>query len=571
MLKTIPIKGLVYSMFIFSIVFFMTMVIFFFLEIATGTSPYTAGGIAAPIQLYYNLLHGYYFNTSLFASELTGQSVGFTNNPFSYLHIFAIHTYISSFVFAPLWNLWPNVYGMYGLVLCINYFSLICFTILILRKWSPNNYKVKTLLALTLLFSSGFLFTFQQNAQLLLFSTPFILGAVYFLWIDKKLYFSLCIVFLSLVSEDAALVVLTFSIYIYFFEHNRRWYAITAGIFSLVYLVCVLLIVQPAARYYLGYAELNTALVVFRYIFDFSWSSFLERIWGLAPALIFIISFPIVGMIFPKAAIPWKKVFAIAILAPLPHWGESVVVGASHHLSPVVVFMYVALIMALGAIKDKPTLGSFTPKNAFLTILLFVMFSTCNLRVLISNVPAALLKPLYTALGFKERVEKINDRLAEEPKNRSVIKIAGTIPRDRSLVYLTNSSIEGFIADRTHIWKFPDYLEQADYILIQPEGRHSFFDGKKAGGSLRYGDLINPRAAELYFSSSDRGVITNEVVATIRSELVNARKLYRIAVDNDDVVLLERIIMLPSPIPPPSTLGFDWLSKILKEKNDKKD
>jgi hypothetical protein len=275
-------------------------------------------------------------------------------------------------------------------------------------------------------------------------------------------------------------------------------------------------------------------------------------------------------MIFSKAAIPWKKVFAVAILPPLPHWGESVVVGASHHLAPVVVFMYVALIVALGAIKDKPTLGSFTPKIACLTILLFAIFSCCNLRVLISNVPTDLLKPFYAALGFKERVKKINDRLAEEPKNRSVIKTADTIPRDRSLVYLTNSSIEGFIADRTHIWKFPDYLEQADYILIQPEGRHSFFDGKKAVGSLRYGDLINPRAAEFYFSSSDRGDITNEVVATIRSELVNTRKLYRIAVDNDDVVLLERIVMLPSPSPPPSTVGFDWLSKIFKEKNDKK-
>lgn len=567
MLKVVPIRGLAYPIFILSTLFFITMVTFFFLEIATETSPYTAGGIAAPIQLYYNMLNGYYFNTSLFASDLTGQSVGFTNNPFSYLHIFAIHTYVSSFAFVPLWGLWPNVYWMYALILCINYISLIGFTILILRKWSPDSYKIKTLVALTLLFSSGFLFTFQQNAQLLLFSTPYILGAVYFLWMDKKLYFLLCTILLSLISEDAAFIVLTFSIYIFFFEQNKRWYAIAAGGFSLIYIACVLFIVQPATRHYLGSAESNTALVVFRYIFDLTWPLFFERLWGLAPALTFIMAIPIAYMLFPNAAIPWKRVFAVAILPPLPHWGESVVVGAVHHLAPVLVFMYVALIMVLGTLKDQHTSNIFmTRKMACSTTLFFILFSSCNLRVLISNFPADVLKPLYTVLEFDVRVKKINERLLEAPKNRHIINTVNTIPKDSSLVYLTNSSVEGFIANRTHIWKFPDYLEQADYVLIQPQARQSFFDGKKAE-SARYADLIKPGAAEHYFSSSDQGVITNDLVVTIREELVSARDLYRIAIDNDEVILLERIVKVPSLIVPPSTLGFGWLPNVFKDKH----
>ena len=129
-----------------------------------------------------------------------------------------------------------------------------------------------------------------------------------------------------------------------------------------------------------------------------------------------------------------------------------------------------------------------------------------------------------------------------------------------------NSSVEGFIANRTHIWKFPDYLEQADYVLIQPQARQSFFDGKKAESAL-YADLIKPGAAEHYFSSSDQGVITNDLVVTIREELVSARDLYRIVIDNDEVILLERIVKVPSLIVPPSTLGFGWLPNVFKDKH----
>lgn len=516
------------------------------------------------------MLNGYYFNTSLFASELTGQSVGFTNNPFPYLHYFAIHTHVSPFIFAPLWGIWPSLYWLYGLILCVNYVSLFVFTILTLRNLSPSAYKLKVVLALTLLLSSGFLFTFQQYAQLLLFFTPFILGAIYFLWTDKKKYFVLCVILSILISEDAALVVLTFSIYIFFFERNRRSYGATAGVLSIVYLGTVLFIIQPAARYYLGSSEPNTVLVVLRSILDLSLSSVLGRIWGLAPALIFIFTIPIICLFFSRAQVPWKKVIAMAILPPLPHWGECVVVGATHHLAPVVVFMYAALIMALGAMKDESVVGtSLTPRKVSLIILVFILFSVCNLRVLISNVPLSILKPLYSALGFNARVTKINDRLSEEPKNKNIIEILDAIPRSSTLVYLTNSSIEGFLADRTHIWKFPDHLEDADYILIQPSGRHSFFDGNRAQ-SQDYRDLLNPKVAEKYFSESDLGVITDALSTKVKVELANVSKLYTILKDTDDVLLLERNIKLPRVMPHKSTLGFGWIPQIMREKNDGK-
>jgi hypothetical protein len=566
MFKQVSLRNLVASLFIIASLFFTTCIIFFFLDLSSGTSAYTAAGISAPLQLFFNMLSGYYFNTSLFASELTGHSVGFTNNPFPYLHYFAIHTHVSPFIFAPLWALWPNVYWLYGLVLCVNYLSLFIFTILTLKRLSPNSYKIKAALAITLLLSSSFLFTFQQYAQPLLFFTPFILGAIYFLWTKKKNYFIICVILSILISEDAALVVLTFSIYIYFFEHDRRWFAVTSGTLSFTYLMVVLFIVQPAARYYLGSSEANTVIVVLRYVLDVSVSSVLARLWGLAPALFFIITIPIICLLFPKAEVSWKKVVAISILPPLPHWGECIVVGATHHLAPVVVFIYAALIMLLGAIKDKPMISIFiSPKTTFLIFLLFALFSLCNLRVLISNVPINILKPLYSALGFNERVAKIDGRLAETVKNKNIIKVLDTIPKDSSLVYLTNSSIEGFLADRTHIWKFPDQVEDADYILLQPSGRQSFFDGRKAL-SKPYRELIKPAVVDHYFSDSDQGVITPELAATIQTELVDTRKLYKIVKDTEDVVLLERVVMLPPQSPPKSTLGLGWVSQIMRDK-----
>ena len=536
------------------------MLFFFFSNLSTTISQYSAGGVTAPHQLFYNFLHDRPFQTSLFASQETGQSVGFSYNPFAYLHINAIHVYFSAFLFAPIWGLWPNLSWLYGLVIVVNYCGMALFAWKTLNHLSPKSAAIKTAFALSMLLASGFLFTFQQNAQLLLFSGPFLLAAYYFLLTRRKSIFLASIALVCLVSEDAAMVALTFSAYIYFFERDAKSFALASGIFSLTYLAIALFVLQPAARSHLVLSEANTTMVVLKHILDFSPALLTARLIGFFPALFFIPAFGMAYVLFGKSNISWRQLLGLIFLAPLPHWGECAIVGASHHLMPVLVFMFIALVLTLGRIPDTLAASIVSAKQKGAALLcLATIFMAGSFRTLISNLPDQLLLPAYKLAGMAGKANRIEQNLVEQQSNRRVLKAIEKLPKTSSLVYLTNSSIEGFIAGRSDIWAFPDYYDLADYLVIQPNAHQAFF-------SLDTNTHQNIAQAIKNGKRVDAGAtITRELAQSITKLLVEETRTHRVIEDDSAVTILERIQKNPIPNPP-STIGFGWKSNLFHAK-----
>lgn len=535
--------------------FFAWMLYFFFLNLNTGSSDYTAGGVTATIQFFYNFLNGLPFQTSLYAID---QGLGF-HNQYAYLNTYAIHINLIPFLFSPIWNIWPTISWLNGIIFIINYSCMAIFAWKTLRLLSPNSYKIKFIVALGLTLSSGFLFTFQQNAQFLLFSGPFILGAYYFLLIRQKNTFILFIIMLCMISEDAAMVALTFSLYVYLFERDAKHFALWAGTFSFIYLTVTLLIIQPAARAELELTSSTTTMVVFNHILKFIPDLNILFV-GFSPVLFFIPAFLIIRLVFGRPEISLFKMAGLVLLSPLPHWGESAVVGASHHLMPIVVFLFAGFITTLGKTPDTHlTRAPLQKEKLILVLALTILFFMSSFRILISNLPEEILPNIYRIAGKIDRAHKIERSIAYRKDNQRILAIAREIPKQNSLVFWTNSSIGGYIADRSHVWPFPNHYDLVDYLLLQPDAHQSFFyflpkSGDSLNDAIKKGIGVTLNDAE----------ISKKSVELIIQNLVLKEKSHRIVVEEPGIVLLERIRRELLYVPR-STIGFGWVDNIGKQ------
>lgn len=535
-------------------IFFVSMLAFFFFNLGTTTSPYSIGGVTAPHQFFYNFMHGRMFQTSLFASQLTGDSVGFSHNPYAYLHTYAIHVYLTPFLFAPLWSLWPNLPWLYGVVFLVNYGAMALFAWKILRNLSPQSFKIKFLAAIGGLMASGFLFTFQQNAQLVMFSGPFVLAAFYFLLTRQQAQFLLSMMFLCLISEDAAMVAVTFSVYIYLFEKNARSYALLGGALAIVYLALVLLVVQPAARSELVLTGSTTTMVVLKHILDLDPSAIGTILMGLAPVLFFLPAFGIAYILFGKPDISWLQLAGLVLIAPLPHWGECVIVGATHHLMPVVVFTFAAFVLMLGRTAEIPPDVAVLPgKKVAMLLLLSAILVAGSFRVMITNLPDQVLLPLAKLAGKSQKVQVLQVNATEGTSNKKLIAAVEALPETASLTYLTNSSVEGFIAGRSDIWKFPDNYDLADYLVIQPKARQSFYSVAVKEHQSLAEVLANGKVAGF-----DDAYISAALVKALVDDLVVEKRSHRVMVNEPELVILERVQRYRMYIAP-STIGLGWL------------
>ena len=551
------IKFYALGLMIFSILFLGGMFVFFFYNLSTGSSDYTANGVMQTLQLFYNIMNGRPFQTSLFALD---SGLGF-HNPYAYLHNFAIHVNFVPMLLAPIWNIWPNISWLYGLFFLVNYLSIMIFTWVMLKYLSPHSYRIKAFLAFGLFFCSGFFFTFEQNAQFLLLSGPFICAASYFLVIRKLIPFVISLMLLCLVSEDAAMVAVTFSCYVLFFERGAKRFAYIGGILSFAYLFLVMFVIQPASRAELDLTSSTTAWVVIGHILSFKLDLPFILL-GLAPFLFFLPAFGIIYLLFGKSNVSWVKLGGLVFLAPLPHWGECIIVGATHHLMPVIAFTFVAFVLALGCTPDN-LLKSITlsKKQIVYIFCLTGLFFMGSVRLLASNLPDSVLPPIYRLVGKPERAARVEQRIADLQVNQRVIEVANQIPKERSLVFLTNISIGGFIADRPNIWQFSDLYSNADYLLLQPEAvifdeylLSRYTDDLFQKEWLAKGRLLTVHGAR----------IPKEWLILLVQHLVTQEKLYRVVVDEPGVILLERINM-KSFYAPSSTTGFGWIPNIGKK------
>lgn len=529
----------------------------FFANLHSTLSDASTAGIAWTHQVFHNALHGRLFQSSLYASRAAGLSVGFSENPYPYIHTSVIHVSFTPYLFAPLWGLLPNLYWLYGLIFLVNYAGLSYFAWKLLQLRSPRTARAKTALAVALLLSSGFFFTLQQKAQLLLFCGPFILASYYFLLRERLAAFLAAILLLCMISEDAAMVAATFSLYLALCEPTRRRYALWAAVVSIAYLALVLLVIQPAARHELVLTESTTTALILKKVLRITPGQLLSLPLQLLPALGFLPAFGIVYLLYGRPAIPLRQLLGLILIAPLPHWGETVVVGAGHHLMPILAFLFLALVLMLGASRDAaPTKDRFASRRAWPLAALTALFLLLSLRAVASNIPAQIRLRLLTPGGPQAAAQQLRLRTDEETANRRTIAAIQRIAPRHSLVFLTNSSVEGFIAGRSDLWKFPDYYDRADFLVLQRHARHAFFAFQPLLGA----DLARV-IQQGQSSPDDRAVITDAMVQALIDSLVLRARTHRLAADEPHVVVLERIRKEPMPVPP-STVGFGWLRNL---------
>ena len=187
-----------------------------------------------------------------------------------------------------------------------------------------------------------------------------------------------------------------------------------------------------------------------------------------------------------------------------------------------------------------------------------------SFRVMISNLPEQILLPLYKASGRLHKVQQLEEGMLEQESNRKLISTVKMLPRNSSLVYLTNSGVEGFIAGRSDIWRFPANYDLADYLVIQPNARQSFYSATIKGDQSLAEILSSGRQVDF-----DDANITVELAKAITRDLVVERKTHRVVVNEWGLILLERIeshrIYNPS-----TTMNFGFLSNIFRARNVEK-
>jgi hypothetical protein len=278
-----------------------------------------------------------------------------------------------------------------------------------------------------------------------------------------------------------------------------------------------------------------------------------ENLKSLLPALTLLPAFLLGGFLFgwpkKKQALP---IAALAVLPALPHWGESVVVGGAHHLLPAFSFGYLALLRFIAGpnVEQKMPPGRRSLAIAASCLLFFAV----SVRASAGHLPNGLRLTLYRLAGQKTKADILERSLTGgERSNRAVIAAALALSPDKSLCYLTNNQIPGFFLNRTDIWQFPDYFDLTDYLLIQKDAADAVFPFEpNAAKDLRADLMISPRDVKR------NAPVTAAMIAKITETLVRKERTHKIILDDEHVLILERIQSHPFSSPP-ATIGFGWL------------
>lgn len=540
---------------------FLFLGVSFFVNLQSTSLDYSGYGVVWPLQLFHNFVNGRFFQHSLFSSVYGGAAAGFVGNPYAYIHGFAIHVNIFPFLFAPLWSLFPTVTGLYGLLFLWNVGLGFWFTWRILQRISSKDSRSKAIFAMSIFLGGGLLGILNQMAQLLLFAGPLMLAAYDCLVSSRRIGFFMAMVGLCLVTEDAAMVAAAFSLWVYATGKDKRVYGRDGFIFSVSYLLVALFIVQPAARVDLIQTHGTTAATVINCLARLTPHALCQNLWSMLPVIAFLPAFVMAGFIFgwPNSE-SRKRALALAIIPSSPHWGESLVVGGAHHLAPPFFSLYLALLYWLSSSPgvDQRSSRSFSFKGLVLSTLIFFIIGW---RAAASNLPAGWKPMLYRWMGNEQKAVARERSLSfEEESNGAVIRAARTIPPSKSLVYWVNKRVPGFIACRSDVWQFPDFFDQADYLLLQKDAQDLFFKF----------DADSPRALREVIKEGwlpdERDVPMTEVARNrlIRT-LVTEEGTHRVVQDDAHVILLERL----SPhtfYQPPQTVGMGWMHALFHKK-----
>ncbi|MFA6317815.1 MAG: DUF2079 domain-containing protein, partial [Elusimicrobiota bacterium] len=314
----------------------------FFRDLNTTASSASSGDIAYHVQVFQNFLRGKPFQMTILR-----EGYGRGSHPPPYVNAAVIHTNFTPFLFVPLYRLFPGINGLYALVIGLNLLSVSLFGWFFLKRHAREDALSRFLVFLAVVFGAHFFRIASYQCHMLLFGTPFALIAHAALVRRNRRVFYPAIAALCLVSEDAAMFVMSYAGWIFAFEPDARREALGALTLGAAILALSVLVLMPAARS--GMACESSSYWAWALATRTPVAAAVLRAWvDLWPALVFLFVLVAVaaGADFDARTTPLKMV-GLVFLAPLSHWMIAFLTYGEHHLMPIFWAMIIALATML--------------------------------------------------------------------------------------------------------------------------------------------------------------------------------------------------------------------------------
>jgi hypothetical protein len=538
-------NSLLACIFLLSMTLFILYVMGFFISLSSLVSDYSWGDIVYHHQIFYNLIQGRPFQTSVYCNALV-----YSDNPYAYLNIVNIHFYFLPLIFSLLYSLVPNLSGLYIIMLAVNYISLAFFLWKLVGVFTVEDRVPKYLLLMSFVLINTFIFSLIiGKASPILLGTPFILAAYYFLQKERYLLYYICAILFCLTYEDCGLLFISFLGYVYFFEKRHVKPAVVTAVLGLVMVSLIVGVLQPMARINLPGKSVASVFDNFRAVRDYIHSGHLITFaTGIIKSLLLFgslfLAFPVIWLWSKRSSLQrqdWYQCLGLIFLAPLSHWA-SMVVNVGVHFMPVVVFTLIAVTLAISRSElDIP--GKWTwQKGVALALVGFYLAGN------------------GFAFGYRQRHYLGNKYADEKVANAHCLEnINRYVPVDQSLSYWTARGLDGFLGNRSDLWRFPRNFDQADFLVMQKNAKNTFFRAKISPGQDIYEALRNGT----YHSSGEEIAIDNDIIEAICARLVKVDRSYSIIYDDPEMVILKRKESIRFE-QPAETRGFGFLGNFPK-------
>jgi hypothetical protein len=165
----------------------------------------------------------------------------------------------------------------------------------------------------------------------------------------------------------------------------------------------------------------------------------------------------------------------------------------------------------------------------------------------------------FVGANVLKGMKSIFNTSQEKTSNIATINYIGEIPSDSSVVYWTNRTAEAFIVTRSDIWRFPNYFDKADYLVIQKNVNNSFYEISHEESVT----LLEAIGKGSWGSSGDIRSITLKDIEGITRYLVYEKKTHEVVADNKYIIAFEKIKKETFEMPY-FTIGVGWARDIPK-------
>lgn len=508
----------------------------FFYEVNSTLSDDSWGDVSYYNQQAYNYTHGRAFQTSFYRQA----GSGILHNPFPYAHSFSVHVNFTPYLILWLYKFMPTVNGLYLIVILFNLSGFLGLGWLITRQiCSSKDRFMAYMLACVAFFSVlPVMEVITYKGLFPLFAGPLILAAYYFSLRDDRLLLGLTGLLLCALSEDMIMYIFSFSVYLFIFEERMRKTALWMGLGSVAFMALVVLVIQPASRYGLVLSHISDPLARLHMLFTGVLPLSGYKVY--APFVIgLVLALTVVGLFSGfKEKIDWKRVLGLILIAPVSHWFIVVTLAGGHHFLPIMACTFLALLLIVAKIEFRPVAVGRIVAAVIICMTLFLPRSTYKL-----------LKRIHSHTDPKS--------MSRMETNKSTLSEVAALPKEAGISFWTNQGLDAFMTSRHNVWRFPDYFDKADYLVIQKDADQTFFDMKTEASESIEAAIKKGK----YYSSGTEIALPVEMVKRIKNELVTVKASHEVNVDSEHVLILKRKQSAGLPCPE-STLGWRWIKHI---------